>query len=423
MDLAWLSLAALLVVVAISCTARVNPGLVAIVFAWLIVLFGGTLPNHPLKDELTQKGLIANFSSDLFLQLVGISLLFTLAESNGTLARVAAICQGLCRGNRGLVPLMFFALAFGLGSLGPGNIAIAGLVAPVAMTAAVKMGISPLLMALAVGHGAIASTVSPFTAAGVVVSDNLAKIGLPGHEWRIFAANALANLAIGCGGYLLLGGWKLFRPTPAAETAEPTNQPATTLEARHWLTISVVAMVLLAIAMCKANLGLAAFAGATLLLVLRQADEREAILKMPWGVIVMVCGVSLLATLLDKTKGTEKFAGLIASISTPGTRSGVLALVTGLVSIYSSTTAVVIPAFLPMVSKLADLTPGSDKLSLAQAVLVGGNLVDMSPFSTIGALCLAGTPPETDRRLLFNQLLAWGFVVAFLGAILCWICF
>lgn len=137
----------------------------------------------------------------------------------------------------------------------------------------------------------------------------------------------------------------------------------------------------------------------------------------------MVCGVSLLATLLDKTGGTKRFAELIGMCSTPGTRTGVLALVTGLVSIYSSTTAVVLPAFLPMVKDLAALTPGSDPLGLAQSVLVGGNLVDMSPFSTIGALCIAGTPLTVDRRVLFNQLLAWGFALAIIGALLCWVWF
>ena len=98
-----------------------------------------------------------------------------------------------------------------------------------------------------------------------------------------------------------------------------------------------------------------------------------------------------------------------------------LALVTGIVSIYSSTTGVVLPAFLPMVKDLAAAQPGSDSFSLALAVLIGGNLVDMSPLSTIGALCIAGTPEGVDRRVLFNQLLAWGFALAAVAALLCWL--
>jgi len=72
------------------------------------------------------------------------------------------------------------------------------------------------------------------------------------------------------------------------------------------------------------------------------------------------------------------------------------------------------------VKSLVELQPGTDSLSLALSVLVGGNLVDMSPLSTIGALCVAASPAEADRRTLFNQLIAWGFVMAVVGAILCW---
>jgi Mg2+/citrate symporter len=126
--------------------------------------------------------------------------------------------------------------------------------------------------------------------------------------------------------------------------------------------------------------------------------------------------------LLDKTGGTERFAGVINRISTPGTATGVLALVTGLVSVYSSTTGVVLPAFLPMVKELAEVQEGSNPLSLALSVLVGGNLVDMSPLSTIGALCLAAYPNAAERPRLYSQLLAWGFAMAFAGALLCWLC-
>jgi di/tricarboxylate transporter len=140
-------------------------------------------------------------------------------------------------------------------------------------------------------------------------------------------------------------------------------------------------------------------------------------------VIVMVCGVSVLTALLDKTGGTQRFAELIDTVSTPGTVTAVLAFATGLVSIYSSTTGVVLPAFLPMVKHLAELQAGSEPLALATAVVIGGNLVDVSPLSTIGALCLASAPAGAERRVLFLQLLAWGLAMSLVGAVLCWALF
>lgn len=427
MDLAWLSLAALLVVIAVSCTNRVNPGLAAIALAWCIVLYAGwqtAYLKQPTANTLDLKVLLGGFPADLFLTLLGVSLLFAQAEVNGTLARVASAAQSLCCGNRGLIPLMFFLFTAVLGSVGPGNIAVAGLVAPVAMTAAARLKISPLLMALMVGHGAIASTVSPLTAAGATANKIMAGMGLGNHELAVFGYNAAANAIAAMVGFSLFGGWQLmFQPSSPEKEDTVTDSKSQPLSWQHWTTIAVIGALVICVIAFKINIGMGAFVGAVILSVLQSADERQAFQKVPWSVIVMVCGVSLLTALLDKTGGTSRFAGLITTVSTPSTAAPVLALITGLVSIYSSTTGVVLPAFLPMVKELAVAQPGSDPLSLSLSVLVGGNLVDMSPLSTIGALCLAGNPETADRKKLFAQLLAWGFALAFFGAALCWLWF
>jgi hypothetical protein len=50
-------------------------------------------------------------------------------------------------------------------------------------------------------------------------------------------------------------------------------------------------------------------------------------------------------------------------------------------------------------------------------------LVDVSPLSTIGALCIASVPAGEMSRRLFNQLLAWGMSMTVVGAVICWILF
>jgi hypothetical protein len=54
---------------------------------------------------------------------------------------------------------------------------------------------------------------------------------------------------------------------------------------------------------------------------------------------------------------------------------------------------------------------------------IGGHLVDVSPLSTIGALCIAAAPLGVDTRRLFNQMLAWGLSMCVIGAIICYILF
>jgi hypothetical protein len=66
---------------------------------------------------------------------------------------------------------------------------------------------------------------------------------------------------------------------------------------------------------------------------------------------------------------------------------------------------------------------GADALAIASSINVGGHLVDVSPLSTIGALCVAGASASEDRRALFNKVLAWGLSMAVVGAVVCWVFF
>ena len=90
---------------------------------------------------------------------------------------------------------------------------------------------------------------------------------------------------------------------------------------------------------------------------------------------------------------------------------------------YSSTSGVVLPAFLPTVPGLSAQLGGANPVSIALSMNIGSHLVDMSPLSTIGALCIAAAPIDADARKLFNRLLAWGLSMTFVGAIVCWTAF
>jgi di/tricarboxylate transporter len=138
---------------------------------------------------------------------------------------------------------------------------------------------------------------------------------------------------------------------------------------------------------------------------------------------MMVTGVTVLIALLEKTGGMALFTSMLARMSTPDTVTGVTAFFTGIISIYSSTSGVVLPAFLPTVPGLVERLGGGDPIAIASSMNVGGHLVDVSPLSTLGALCLACAPATEDSRALFNKLMAWGISMAFVGALVCWVFF
>jgi di/tricarboxylate transporter len=185
----------------------------------------------------------------------------------------------------------------------------------------------------------------------------------------------------------------------------------------------MIGLLVLGVLFLNLNIGMAAFAAAVILGLLGAADQEEAIKEMPWGSILMVCGVTVLISLLEKTSGMALFTNLLTRISSRGTIIPFLAVIVGTISAYSSTSGVVLPAFLPLAPGLSENLGGGITKALAMTMNVSGHLVDVSPLSTIGALCIASIPAGPKSRRLFNQLLAWGLSMTVVGALICWLFF
>jgi len=249
---------------------------------------------------------------------------------------------------------------------------------------------------------------------GVIVTAGMARAGVPGHEWQAWAANFVAHLLAATLAWLAFGGPRLFR-----EDARATIADVAPLAARHWTTVVVGALWVAAVVFLKVNLGFAAFAAAALLVLLRAGEDSAMLRQVPWAVIVMVCGVSVLIGVLEGTGGMDLFSTLLARIATPGSVNGVIAFVTGAISTYSSTSGVVYPTFLPAVPALVQKLGGGDPLEIALSINVGAALVDVSPLSTLGALCIAALPASDDARRLFRSLLLWGMSMTVAGAFFC----
>jgi Na+/H+ antiporter NhaD/arsenite permease-like protein len=411
MNLAVISVSALTLAVVISCFSRLNVGVLSVAMAWIVGVYLGGLPVNTV---------MAGFPSQLFLTLTGVTLLFAMAQSNGTLSRLAHHAVGACRGNAGTIPIMFFVLGALLSSMGPGNIATAALLTPIAMATAVRAGIPLFLMAIMVGNGANAGALSPFAPTGIIVNGIMAKNQMAGLETSAYLYNLGAHALMAFGGYAIFGGLKLFAADRSVTVVDP--EAGLPFDRRQWTTLGVIAALLVSVLAFGAHVGLAAFVAAVVLVAARAADDGEAIKQMPWRVIVMVCGVTVLISLVERFQGIDLMVSLVARLSTPESVTAVVALITGLVSVYSSTSGVVLPAFLPLVPGLAAQLPGASATAIAMSMNIGGHLVDVSPLSTIGALCISSAGAG-DTRKLFNQLLAWGLSMAVAGALLCYVLF
>ena len=412
MNLAYISLAALVVAILVSCFTELNVGILALALAWVVGVYVGGMP---LND------VIGGFPVSLFLTLSGVTLLFAQAQQNRTLDRIAHRAVRVCRGNAGLIPIMFFALGCALASVGPGNVSTAALLGPVAMAVAGRAAIPAFLMIIMVGNGAQAGALSPFAPTGVIVNGLMVKIGLPVHEWFTYWTNLAAHAAVAFGGYALFGGLKLFKSS-AVVTIEHKPEDVD-FDRSNFITIAVIAALLVGVLFFGVNVGMGAFAGAVILAVLGAADHKDAIKRMPWSVIVMMSGVTVLIALMEDTGGLDLFTAALARLATPGTITGVIAFVTGLISVYSSTSGVVLPAFLPTIPGLIERLGGGDPLAIAASMNIGAHLVDLSPLSTTGALCIAAVASGESVRSVFNKLLVWGLSMTIVGGVFCYIFF
>ena len=407
MNPAVASLLALLAAIVLSCTSQLNVGLLAMALAWAIGVF---------VAGWSADAVAAGFPTQLFLTLAGVTLLFSVSEVNGTMDTLGRRAMRLARGNARLVPVLFFLIAMTVSTIGPGAVPATALIAPIAMALGAQSSIPPFLTALMVANGANAGNLSPLSSVGVIANAKMASVGLGGHEWKVWAANFSAHAAVAVAAWLFFGGPQLAK-TPAV-----ANEPSADdrrLPARQRLTMAVVIAWVAGVVLLGLHVGFSAFAAAVLLIVLHAADETTAVKRMPWSAILMISGVSLLVGVLEKTGGMDLFTGLLARFATPATVNGFIAFVTGTISTYSSTSGVVLPTFLPTVPSLIEKVGGGDPLGVALSINVGASLVDVSPLSTIGALCVAAVSDARTARELFRRMLIWGLSMTIVGALLC----
>ena len=408
MSSAAITLLALLAAIVLSMVSRLNIGLLAIGMAWIIGVYaaGGKADS-----------VMAGFPVDLFLTLSGVCFLFAIAELNGTFPVMAQRVMGGTARSRVAIPLSFFVSAMIISAVGPGAIASTALIVPIAAAIGRRAHIPPMLTALMVANGANAGNLSPISAVGVIANSRMAEAGLGGNEIAVMLANLGAHVLVS------LIAWIWFLPKLRAANAVPAIEEngigAAEFTRAHMITLAVLSVWIVGIVLFKANLAFSAFAAGVALILLRAGDEKAAIARMPWGILLMVCGVATLVALVQANGGTELFSALIARVAGAESIYGVIAFATGLISTYSSTSGVVLPVFLPMVPSLATATGATEPLAIALSINVGSSLVDVSPLSTLGALCVAALGKDEADPKLYFKLLAWGMAMTVVGAALC----
>lgn len=443
------SLLGVIIVVGISMyNEELNVGIVAIAFGVGIGAF---------FTDLSAVKIMQAWPLDLFMILTGVCFLFGIATTNGTMEKFTSNAIRLAGGNTALIPLIIFILITIITTIGPGNIATVTLMAPVAMAIAERIGMKAFLMTLLVVGAANGAAFSPIAPTGIISNFFLTKMApqldvmgqhlgnIESLGWKIHLNSEIAQLAGNVAGFFALGGWAWVvnqrSATLSIDAIAPKPEPFTK---HQWMTIGCIGLLVLlvilpSLAITKdlfspvfmkaigngksANVGAIAFLLSAILLVANAGDSKAAVKSIPWSVIIMVGGMGILIDVMDKAGGLNALVSMISAISNPVSVNGVLALVTGIISAYSSSSGVVMPMFLPLVPGLIDQLGGGNAVSMISSINVGSHMVDTSPLSLFGAVCIACAAESEDKGKLFRHLLAWGFSMSVVGAIICYVFF
>lgn len=428
---AALSLAAIVVAIAVGTLGRVNVGLVSIAFAFVIGRFMVGMPSGEI---------VGGWPLGLFFMLLGMTLLFGIARVNGTLAILAERAVAATVGETRLIPPAFFLMAGVLAAVGAGNIVVCAIVLPIALTVAVDHRISPLLMATMVIAGSNAGGLSPLAPTGIIANTLSAEQGFdiagPIFMKQIIGQSILAVIL-----YFFLKGHRLERRdrvaagagagaaegdagaggARVAESVRPAPEPeAAGLDRAQKTTVAVLLVVVACIVGLGWDIGLTAFAGAVVLLFLRAAKEVEAFQAIPWVTIMLVCGVTVLVNVAEQAGGIDLLADGFTRIMDERTAGPVMALIGGTLSLVSSASGVVLPTLIPTVPGLVAET-GGDSTRIISSIVMGAHMVTNSPISTLGALAVASAGFGVDRERLFRQLFAVGIAGIFYAAVIVWL--
>lgn len=400
-----ISLAALIAALAIGIIKKINCGLVAVLFAFLIGPFIVGMPDKSIY--------ISGWPTQVFFLSISVMLLFGVANNNGTMQKMTQGLVLLARGNDKLLPIFFFlgsALLCGIGA----GVPFCGVLLPICFSVAEERKIDPLLMCLCTTTGIMAGGLSPLAIHGIAAKALAAPTGVTNYTpiWYcvVFTMTLYAVIA-----YVWRKGYKI----PNAERRH--ERKIEKLDGKQWLTLIVILIVVGGVLVFGLDIGLIAFAGGALLITCGVADEKEVIKGLPWSIMLMIGGMSILINVVNKGGGISYLSHLLSAGMTVGTAQGIMCIMGGLMSAVSSAIGVVMPTLIPTTPQIAAELSVST-ISLISGIVIGSNIVVISPLSTAGAIAMASLTESVDKAKFFNYLLisavlfvAGAAVLSFLG--------
>lgn len=396
-----LSLLFLVGAIVLGFTKKLNVGIVSIGLAFVLGLISGVDTNV----------ILSGFPSKLFLTLLGTMFFFCLLQENHTLELLSRKMVALVGRKTFLIPIIIYVVSYILSAAGPGAISVQSVMIIFAVSLSVQMHASPILMGSMAILGAVGGTASPIALSGIIVTDLTKEMGMTGVSVPVFLGVSVANLICAIILYIVFKGYKM----KSEDTVDKKELPAF----NRSQVICIIALIVLVVAVVvfRFDVGLVSFALAFVLLLFNVVNEKAALKLIPWSVLLLITGVSILMAVTKELGGITLLSNLLASMMNQITAAPIIGLTAGLMSWFSSANGVVLPTLIPTAADIAANVGGSvTTLELIMAVVGGATVAGISPLSTGGSLILASytqetNAPEKEQQSIFAKLFVTSFGV------------
>ncbi|WP_457255989.1 SLC13 family permease [Pedococcus sp. P5_B7] len=442
-----IALGVLALVFLIATVRSINMGALALVAAAVV----GVTVFDVGPDEV-----VGGFPANLFVILVGVTYLFALAKNNGTVDWMVHASVRAVRGRVALVPWAMFGICAVIAGIGAATPATVAIVAPVGMGFAARYKISPVLMGMAITLGATGGSFSPIGIFGAITNGVVSDNKLPGNPALLFAMSLVSCFVITALAFVLFGGRELLSrgrdagagseiaeaavavsrtatrsavtgtPESAVERARtggvatdaaPAEDDDSRLNVERILTLVGLAFLAISALLLKFDVGFTALGVAVVLTLIFPNSAKGAVDKVAWGTVLLVGGIVTYVSLLQD-QGTVQWLGdQVAGVGAPLLAALLICLIGAVVSAFASTTGI-LGALIPLAVPFL-LTGQIGAVGVVIALAISSSVVDISPFSTNGALCVANAEPR-ERDLVFRQLMRWGMSLVVAAPLVTW---
>ena len=273
------------------------------------------------------------------------------------------------------------------------------------------------MMGMFVVHGAQAGGFSPISVYGTITNGAMDDAGLPSSELTVFFASLVVNTVMAAILFVVLGGRKLLsaRVDPSEQAQDEPGQAVgfeQVLTLIAFVGVAVVALVL------DKNIGFVAITAAVLLSLLNAKKYQDTVKQIAWPTVLLIAGVSTYATILELAGSPEFVGDWAAGLGVAAIGALILCYVGGVVSAFASSAAL-LPVIIPIAVPLIE-DGGINAALFVASLAIASTIVDVSPFSTNGALMLANRPDSIGEQVYYRQILVYSVVVVVLGPLLVW---